>query len=436
MVLEYRDRRSFLKATVGGAAAMTVAGCMGSLGDDDVTVGFPLPLSGEAGQIGENMRDVHQFLIDVVVNEDHPDLDPFIFGDGEGLPNFGETVNYQFVDHRGDPGEARAETRRLIQSHEVDLVVGATLSGATRTARSVCEQEGVPMVTGTASGPELTEAGLEWFWRPTPHDGIFVQNTLEFLEDLNDHESLGPDISTAVITHEDTEFGTGIARIQEERAEEFGIDVLETITYTAETLSSFSAQTDVIRDHDPDVLLHTGYFDDGILVMETFKERGYYPPMMLASGGLVIDSFYEDFEDLANYQVQRSAFNRELAEELPAIQTYADMFTEETGQTLGSINMRAMNGSVVGLAAIDRAESTDPAEIQSTLNELDLTRDEVGAPWDVEFDETGQNPHATGVIQQIHDAAPTMVWPFNLLEDFGADVTDRLDYPTPAWDER
>lgn len=418
-------RRKFLQYS-GTGAAVGLAGCIGGIGGGGtVRVGMPMPLSGPSGEVGQAVRSVYEFLRDEVVNKEQPDLDPMVLSQSAGLPNHGNAeLELIFTDHRGEPAQGRSDAERLIQDENVAMIIGAIFSGVTRVVSQLAAREQVPMVT-TSTSPSLTERGLEWLWRPTPHDGIFTRSQFDFLTALED-----PSVETAVIVHEDSDFGSSAADEQQSLADANDIDVLERITYTAQELSSFTSQTDVIREADPDVIFQTSRQQDGILIVQTFRDRDYFPNALMAGGALADPSFYSDRQELAQYYTLRTTFAPDLTARIPVLEPFGQLLTEHSDMTFGGVPARVSNMFLTAIAGLDRAGSTDPQDIQSAMNALELEGNEIGAPYPVRFDETGQNPEASGIVVQILDGTPRTVWPFDVAEE------GTLVYPAPTWSER
>jgi branched-chain amino acid transport system substrate-binding protein len=427
-------RRSFL-AAAGAGAAVGLAGCTGGGlgdGDDTVRVGALYPLSGPLGEVGQRIRTMLESAVDDIVNEEQPDLDPLVLSGDAGLPNLGGAeVEITFADHRADAGEGRAEAERMVQEEEVDLLYGAFNSAVSKTVSQVAEREGVPHVTGESSSPDLTDRGLEWFWRTGPHDGIFTLNMFQFFEGLNEREDAG--LETVAIIHEDTEFGSVSARVQEDLIEnEFTqFEIVEgPIAYTAEEVTSLSSEIQRIAEADPDVLLPTSYVRDALLIQEELRSADFFPPLIMAQNSGHNDPEFANQTELSQYVCSRSTFAADLTDSVPELSAYNQFVQERTDIAFNGIYIRSWGGLLCALKGVDNAGSTDPGAIQEGINDLTLDRIETGMPYGLEFQDDGQNGEASGVLVQLQDGASRLIWPFDLAPE------DNLAFPAPGWDER
>lgn len=425
------NRRDYLKAVGAGGIATGVAGCAGGGGgqSESFTVGAVYPFSGAVAETGQNIRKFIKNAANEVVNKKQEDLDPLVLSGSEGLPNLGGTqVELKFADHRGDPGQGRAEAERLVQNENVDLLVGGYHSSVTKTISQVAEREGVPHVNFESSSPDLTERGLEWFWRTGPHDKTYSQNMFQFFDGLNENHDAG--IESVAIIHEDTEFGSISAKTQVSLAEEHGYDIVAgPISYTAESVSSLESEVQRIREADPDVLLPASYLKDAQILMNDMKKLGYFPPMIMGQNAGFNQPSFKEKSEISDYVCSRSTYAPGLAESVPEIETYNQFVKDNVGMGFNGVYIRSWGGFLAAMKAVDNAGSSDPKEIKSALNSFELEKLKSGLPFAVEFGENNQNKHAKGVLIQYEGGSSNLIWPFDLASE---DAT----YPAPGWDER
>lgn len=448
------NRRTFLRVTGIGATA-AFAGCLGGGDGDDgndggggsdgsdsedggdggnqetFTVGAIYPLSGGLAELGQSMQLLCENAVEIV-NNSYSDLGPLTMAEGEGLTNHGNMeIELLVADHRADPGQGRAEAERLIQEENVDMLYGSYNSSVTSTVSQVAEREGIPHVNGESSSPDLTERGLNWFWRTGPSDQTYTENMFEMINELNDQ--LDDPIETAAIIHEDTEYGSVSAEVQQALCEENDIEVVSgPITYTAESVSSLTSEIQRIQEADPDVMFPTSYVQDALLMAEDMQTQDYMPPLVLAqNSGHTSSSFISETE-LSNHFCSRTDFTTDTPEVVPEMGTYREFVTSNTDVPPNDFAalVRTWGGLLCALTAVNQADSLEPEAIQTAINELEIDRLESGLLFGVEFNENGQNSLASGVIGQFEEGESNLIWPFDLAGE------DALTYPAPGWGER
>lgn len=428
------DRRNFLKA-IGVGSGVALAGCTGGVsgggGSNTFKIGAIYPLSGGLAELGQSMKQLCQNAVDVVNNQ-HSDLGPLALAEGEGLTNHGNAeIELTVADHRADPGQGRSEAERMVQEENVDLLYGCFNSSVTSTVSQVAEREGVPHVNGESSSPDLTERGLNWFWRTGPHDITYTQNMFQMINGLN--ERADEPIETAAIIHEDTEFGSVSARVQKNLCEENGLEVVSgPISYTAESVSSFSSEIQRIQKADPDVLFPSSYVKDAILMAEEMRKQNYMPPLILAQDSGHSSGGFVNKAEISNYFCSRMDFTSDMPQAVPEMGTYRDFVTSnsEVGNSDFAALVRTWGGLICALNAVNQADSFEPGAIQTALNELQMDRLETGLIYGIDFQENHQNAEASGVVGQFVDSDSKLVWPFDLSKE-GA-----LEYPAPEWNAR
>ena len=383
----------------------------GSAGTTDgpVRIGVILPLSGSLASIGTDERAALE-LAAQVVNEDFPDLG-IPLGAGEGLPNLGGAqVELVFADSQGRAEVGQSEAQRLIEQEGVVALFGAYQSAVTKTASAVAERAGVPMVNGESSSPDLTEQGYIYFFRTSPHDINFSQAIFDFIELLqSDH---GLTVEGISLLYEDTDFGVNSAAAETAEAEARGMPISGEVRYRANA-TSLTAEVQALQSQGANVLIPSSYTTDAILLMQTARNLGYLPEVIVAQdAGFVDPAFLEAIGADAEGLASRAAFSIDIAEVKPAAAAINELYVEAAGKDMYDVPARGFTGMNVLLDAINRACSTDPEAIRQALVETNLGAEQTIMPWQgVQFDETGQNTLGTGIIVQFQEGQYRTVFP-------------------------
>jgi ABC-type branched-subunit amino acid transport system substrate-binding protein len=126
----------------------------------------------------------------------------------------------------------------------------------------------------------------------------------------------------------------------------------------------------------------------------------------------------------------RSTYSNELRDVIPGVDAFAQALEDEADIEFGGIPSRVTTMFQAALTGLDRAGSTDAQDIQEAMNSLQMSNEEAGAVYGIEFDERGQNPLASALILQAIDGGTQIVWPEDIVEE------NPITYPIPGWDER
>jgi branched-chain amino acid transport system substrate-binding protein len=392
-----------------------------------IKVGALYPLSGASAATGQRTLEGVRLAAEIV-NKDLPDID-LPLAEGEGLPNVdGSTIQVIGADHEEDPETGASETERLITSENVVAVVGAYFSSVTLTASERAERLGVPFVNGSSSSPQLTEGrDLDFFFRTGPSDRTFAEAFFDFIEELEAER--GVPIDDVVILHENTAYGTDAAEVTEEVADKRGVEVAATIPH-GNGVSDVTPEASRIKSMDPDAVFQASYTPEAILFTKTFQQLNYAPNILAYGAGFSDAAYFEAVGDAGNYTISRAAWALDAVKNRPAAVEVANMFEERYGHAMDENSARTFTAALTLFQAIDEAGGTEPDAVREALAATDVPADQTIMPWDgIQFDDSGQNTLARGVILQYIDGGYKLIWPFDR-------ATAELEWPLPPYDKR
>ncbi|MCL4458663.1 MAG: ABC transporter substrate-binding protein [Chloroflexi bacterium] len=393
----------------------------------EIKVGVLAPLTGPQGPAGLEMKNGSELLAEIVNGKYDLNMP---LAKTEGLPNLGGAkVKLVFADDGGSPEKGKAEVERLITSEKVVAIVGTYASSVTAVASRAAESLGVPLLTPISTSPMLTQQGLKWFFRTTPHDQTFAQNFFQFLEDLKKKKGIA--VKKIALIHENTLFGTDSAKFEAQYAKEYGNDVVTTIPYPANT-ASLSSEVEKLKGSGADIAMPTSYISDAILMVRTFKQLDYNPLAVIAQdAGFIESDFLKTVGKDGNYILSREVFALDLAGKKPLVKAVNDLYKQRYGANMTGVSSRNFTGTLTMLDAINRAGSTSPEAIRKALLETNIPGDQLIMPWDgVKFDpNTGQNILGRGIVVQAQGEVYYTVWPFEL-------AAKDVIWPIPKWSER
>ena len=419
-------RRNSLKFAAVLAFALAPFG-QASAAENEVVIGVLYPLTGPVAQVGIDAVAAVKTAVEII-NED-VDLN-VPMGPGVGLPNLGGAkVRIVVIDHGGKPDIGQAEAERLITQEGVHALFGAYYSSVTATASQVAERYQIPYLNAESTSAKLTERGFKWFFRTTPHDGEFTATMYEFMADFQSMK--GAKLKTVGILHEDSVWGSGSGKAQEDMAAAGGYEVVNNIAYD-KTTTSLTAEVQRLKAAAPDVLLPSSYTSDAMLFLRTAKELDYNPELLIAqNAGYTDPTFIETLGADAEGAITRSPFNSDLAETIPLINEVNARFKEHSGgRDLSDVPVRAFTGFLTLVDAINRAGSTDPEKIRVALTETDIPPEKLIVPWrGIKFDSDGHNMLVRGILMQVQNGKYCTIYPFDL-------ASCEVVYPMPTWAEK
>jgi len=390
----------------------------------EVVIGAIYPMTGASAQIGQDAKNAIDLAVEIVNGKYDIGLP---LAAEEGLPNLGGAkVRVVYGDHQAEPEKGQAEAERLITQENVVALMGSYHSSVTQVGSQVAERMGIPWLCPESSSATLHTRGLKYFFRTTPHDGVFSQAMFDYMAFLK--ETKGVEIKKVALFHEDTLFGTSSANAQTEIAKNLGFEIVADVKYT-QNATSLNAEVLTIKAANPDVLLVTSYPSDAILFVKTSEELGYTAPLVIAqNAGYVEPNFVEAVGAQATGLLSRAVWSSELFAKKPIAAKINELYKAKAGKDIADNSAREFTGAIVLFDAINRAGSTDPAAIQKALMETDMSGDQLIMPWPgIKFDPaTGQNTLSTAMMIQLQEGKYRIVWPAEV-------ATSELIYPNPTW---
>lgn len=404
-------RREFLL----GASAVTMVDALGArraAAADEVVIGAIYPMTGNAAQIGLDAKAALEGISELI-NASHAPL-PMLMGAGGGLPALGGAkIRIVIADHQNDPQKARAEAERLITQEKVPVLIGSYTSATAATISQIAERYEVPYLAMDNSSPSLSQRGLKWFFRTSPHDVMFTEAMFAFFKDIG--EKTGKPVKSIGLIYEDSIFGADSSNVQRDLAKKAGIKVVADIKYRANS-PSLSTEAQRIKAAAPDVLMPSSYTNDAILLLRAMNEIGYKPPAIMAqAAGFQEQDFIKASGALADGVCSRSSYAQDAVKTRPAIPAANEAYRKRSGKDLNDNTARQVTAVTVLADAINRAGAAKPEAIRQALVATEVPGEKLIVPWKgVKFDATGQNIWATPVIQQLEGGVYKTVYPFDI----------------------
>lgn len=314
-----------------------------------------------------------------------------------------------------DVNAATSEARRMLDNEGLDLAIGTYSSSLALAASEVYARGGGTYAELGAISEEFTDRGYETVWRTNPAAGSFAETQIEFVSEFVAPElGIGLDEVEVLLVHEDSSYGSSVARSAEELAEEAGIENIAYEPYSAES-TDLSSTVLGIQRADPDVVIAVSYASDAILLARQMQENGVVVPAFIGTGGgHTLSGFGETLGEAANH-----VFNVDFTqyavdpESTPGLEEFVAMYEEEYGQQPASGHSLAnyMGANVVFDILAETGGDTSAEAFGEAAAAYTAERGTTATGWGVDFDDTGQNTEAAPYVMQWRDGTLETVWP-------------------------
>lgn len=313
-----------------------------------------------------------------------------------------------------DPGQAIAEVRRLVSTERITAVFGTYASPLVFAASQVTELAGMPYFELGAIADAVTERGFNSLFRSCPLASAFGLATVDA---VNDHLAplwgVDPKNLKLAILHEDALYGSAVSGFQAARCKDLGLNVVESVAYSAATVD-MSSVVQRLRSAGAEVVLHTGYQNDVLLFFRQMRQVGWKPRMIVGSGGGhslqdTANAIGADYEGTVNADFTQFAVQEAAAPGKAAVQAaYEKKYGTKprSGHSLANYT-----GGKLFLDVIQRAGSLDKDKLRAAVLATDIQPGAIANGWGAKFDEKGQNTRAKPMLLQWQGGTQVTVLP-------------------------
>ena len=243
------------------AAALAVAGFAShAMAAGVIKIALPGPVTGSVAQYGDMQRIGAQAAIDAINKA------------GGVLGSKLEGVVY---DEACDPKQAVAVANKVVND-KVKFVVGHVCSGATQAASDVYEDEGVLMVTPSATAPDITARGHKLTFRTIGLDSVQGPVAGQFIASRFKGK-------TIAILHDKQQYGEGIASAVKKTVEASGQKVALFDGLNAGD-KDFSPMIAKLKRANVDFVYFGGYHPEMGLLLRQARQAGLKAQFMGPEG--------------------------------------------------------------------------------------------------------------------------------------------------------
>ena len=402
---------------------------VGALAQKTIKIGAIYPLTGGAAAAGRELRAGVELAVELT-NNAMADIN-MTMAKSAGITSLdGAKIEIIFKDHEGNPTLGADLAKKLILDDKVNGLIGCYHSSVTKTVSAVAEQYGVPMINGSSTSPALTKRGFKWFWRTTPHDVWFTKDLFEFLNGLTEGKVKGvqavpkKDIMNLSSACEKTEWGSFVSQLIQQFAKDYSYDLRKSMLYAKES-PDLSSEVRSLKASRADVMLFASYTSDAILMIKTLKAQKAQPKVIWGQdAGFEVPEFRATLGDSVLGILTRTVFLPQVVQVKEVAGQVNALYKAKTGNDLTGASARSFTGLQAWVHVLEKAGSTEPADIQKAANAIDIPGDELVVPWaGIKFstsgEEIGQNTLGSGLIGQYQKNSDgqivlEIVYPFDV----------------------
>jgi len=332
-----------------------------------VTLGVAGPLTGSIAHQGKD--DEHG----VALALDQANAKKLVIG--------GRPVTFRMMseDDQGDPKVGTLVAQKLVDA-KVAAVIGHLNSGVTIPASEIYSRAGIPVISGSATNPELTERGMKGVFRTVGRDDQQGPAIAAYIaQDLNGKR--------VAIVDDKTAYGEGLATEVDKSLRAAGVTIVGR-ERTTDKETDFKSILTRIKNKNADVVFHGGMDATGGLMVRQARELGMKTQFAFGDGACT-----DEMGQLAGSAGDGLVCSQAGIPASAASKEFRDAFVPKYGETklYAPFFYDATN---VVIEAMKRADSVDPAKFGPEIYNVSLQ----GATGKIEFDAKGDRRNAEMTI--------------------------------------
>ncbi len=264
-------RRMWTFAAATAVLALGLAGCAedtpsssGSAGGASgsqagpIKIGAVLDITGAGASLGVPERKTLQMLAKRL-------------NDSGGVN--GRQIELTIEDDQSTEDAAARAASKLLQTENVDVLLGASRTGPSLAMRPIAEQAKKPMISLAANAAIID--GATWVFKTAQNDRVVVEKMVDDMSAKGYHK--------IALARDSSSFGEGVAELFTELGADKGIKVTAVQKFDPDA-SDFTAQMVNIRDAKPDAVVIWGIPPAASLAQQAFRRVGPKVPVYQSHG--------------------------------------------------------------------------------------------------------------------------------------------------------
>ena len=336
-----------------------------------VKIGHAGPLTGGIAHLGKDDENGARLAVDEAT--------------AKKIKIGGKTVKFELMseDDQADPKLGPTIAQKFADA-KVAGVAGHLNSGVTIPASAVYNQAGIPVISGSATNPKLTEQGFKNVFRTVGRDDQQGPAIAQYLANMK--------VKKVAIADDATAYGEGLANEVEKTLKASGVTVVAREKATDKT-TDFKAILTKMKGKAPDAIFYGGMDATGGPMIKQARELGIKSVFSFGDGACT-----DEMAKLAGGAAEGLICSQAGLPASAASQSFNDAFKAKYGDVkqYAPFFYDAVN---LMIAAMQKADSTEPAKYLPELQKISFN----GATGKIEFDEKGDRKNAEITIFTLKD---------------------------------
>ena len=333
-----------------------------------VKIGHAGPLTGGIAHLGKDNENGVRLALDEA--------------NAKGITIDGKKIKFELVgeDDQADPKVGTTVAQKLVDA-KVAGVVGHLNSGVTIPASEIYNQAGIPMISGSATNPKVTERGMKVTFRTVGRDDQQGPAIASYLA-----AERKPKV--VAVIDDATAYGEGIANEVEKTLKAAKIHVLPREKGTDKT-TDWKAILTKLRGRNPDAVFYGGMDATGGPLLKQGKELGMKAVFSFGDGACT-----DKMQELAGQAAEGLLCSQAGIPAQAASKKFLEAYKAKFNQDPILYSPFTYDATNLLIEAMKKADSADPKKYLPELQKISFT----GSTGQISFDDKGDRKDAEMTI--------------------------------------
>ncbi len=337
-----------------------------------VRIGHVAPVSGAQAHFGRDNENGARLAIEEL--------------NAQGVVIGGKKVKFELVaeDDAADPKQGTAAAQKLCDA-KVNGVIGHLNSGTTIPAAKIYNSCGLPMITPSATNPELTTLGYKSVYRMLANDNALGAGLAKYAKDTLK-------LKKVAIIDDRTAYGKGVAEVFARTAKQLGMEVVSQ-QYTNDKAVDFMSILTSIKSKKPDGIFFGGMDPQAGPMLRQMQQLALNKVYLFGGDGICTDKLMDLSSGAKTLANVVCAVGGASLDKLPNGKTWRARYDAKFPGQFQVYAPYTYDATMVLVDAMKRANSADPKVYGPKLAQSDYQ----GVTAKVVFEPNGElkNPAMT-----------------------------------------
>ena len=315
--------------------------------DVKVVIATANPLTGPFAHWGKDAADGVKLAVDEA--------------NAKGLQWNGQNVHFEFIseDDQGDPKTAVTVAAGFVDK-KVNVVVGHLTTGPSMAASKTYDENGIPEIVYSVTGPDFTNQGFKGAFRVIANDN---QQGVA----LADYAVNKLGVKKFAVVQDKTAYGEGLANSFAQSAKDAGAELIDT-QYTTNSATEFGAIVTALKTSNPDLVFYGGMDAQAAPLLREMRRQGLTAKFMGADGVQTPEFLKLSKEAAEGAFASTTGMPKE---QMPGYATFNEAYQKAYNQEVVAYSPYAYDATNVIIEAMNQAQSGEPEKYLPKLAAID-----------------------------------------------------------------